>query len=59
MSEAYSFSKFYYFFVLKPLSLRSLSDFEDFSVSFSECLSEISLFYVSSVRSRLMVEESS
>lgn len=32
MSDAYSLSKVYYFFVLIPLSLKSLSDFEDFSV---------------------------
>lgn len=32
MSEAYNFSKAYYFFVLMPLSLKSLSDFDDFSV---------------------------
>ena len=32
MSEAYSFSNAYYFLMLKPLSLRSLSDLDDFSV---------------------------
>lgn len=60
ISDTSNFSKFSYSLLpANPLSLNALSDLEDFSVSSSDCFSDMSLFPAEiSPKSRLAIEES-